>query len=67
MGNEGGRQLAQNLVERAERAEAENARMRAALETLQQWDMLSLAADGHGAATADAPWARALIAKALNG
>jgi hypothetical protein len=49
-----------------QRANAENERLRAALRQLAEWDMLSLRADGHGAATADAPWARALIAAALD-
>lgn len=44
---------------------AGNERMRAALLRLEEWDMLALTADGHGAATADAPWARALIRDAL--
>lgn len=43
-------------IKRAERAEA-------VLLKLEQWDMLTLTADGHGAATGDAPWARALIAE----
>lgn len=38
-----------------------------ALTALEQWDMLTLDAEGHGQATADAPWARDLIAKALRG
>ena len=41
--------------------------MQMALSMLEQWDMLTLDADGHGQATADAPWARSLIAKALRG
>lgn len=41
--------------------------MSAALAALEQWDMLTLDAEGHGQATADAPWARDLIAKALRG
>lgn len=36
-----------------------------ALSALEQWDMLTLNPDGTGAATADAPWARKLIAAAL--
>lgn len=39
--------------------------MRDALVRLEQWDMLSLASDGHGAVTADAPYFRQLIADAL--
>lgn len=41
------------------------AKMRAALTSLEAWDMLGLTSDGRGAITADAPWARALIADAL--
>lgn len=40
-------------------------RMRDALLKLEQWDMLTLDSDGHGAVTSDAPWARKLIADAL--
>jgi hypothetical protein len=36
-----------------------------ALRQLEGWDMLYLTEDGHGAATADAPWARKLISDAL--
>lgn len=39
--------------------------VRDALTKLQTWDMLTLDAEGDGQATADAPWARGLIAKAL--
>lgn len=46
---------------------AERDRMRSVLTTLEQWDMLTLDGEGHGVATADAPWARELIAKALRG
>ena len=42
-------------------------RLRSALLALQAWDMLTLLADGSGAATQDAPWARKLIADALAG
>jgi hypothetical protein len=38
-----------------------------ALRQLRGWDMLTLTADGHGYATGDAPWACALIDKALSG
>ena len=48
-----------------EEARAEVGRLRAALKQLEGWDMLILAPDGSGAVTADAPWARKVIAAAL--
>jgi len=57
------RALAKHLIN----ARAEIGRLRAALLELQGWDMLTLTPDGKGCATADAPWARALIAEALGG
>lgn len=45
--------------------QARSETMRDALIKLEQWDMLHLGPDGRGSAAADAPWARALIAKAL--
>jgi len=56
-----------DMTAEVERLRTENERLRNALAQLEQWDMLSLRPDGHGAATADAPWARDLIAKALRG
>ena len=47
-------------------AEAKIIAMRVVLRSLEQWDMLSLDEDGRGVATADAPWARTLIARALS-
>lgn len=47
--------------------DADAARMRDALLKLKQWDMLTLDAEGHGAVTADAPWAHEVIDKALDG
>lgn len=53
------------VVRQDRRVESQNIRMRTALQRLAEWDMLTLTPDGHGAVTADAPWARKLIAEAL--
>ena len=39
---------------------------RAALRHLLAWDMLTLTAEGKGAATGDAPWARVFLNAVLN-
>jgi hypothetical protein len=54
------------LVAEVRRSRARIAKMADALHTLERWDMLTLDHDGHGVATADAPWARRLIAGALD-
>lgn len=40
-------------------------RLRAIFTALEHWDMLTLRPDGYGQATADAPWAREMIARGL--
>lgn len=57
--------MKQALIKQTTALRVELAAARLALLMLQEWDMLSLGPDGHGVATADAPWAQAIIATAL--